>query len=203
RWMNEDANAGITEAHSLMIEFSGSDEQTVARSMSMAQEVCEEVGSFGMHGGMGRDMRSRLWEFRHGLRERLVRTFPGEDWVLVDLAVPISNFPALAAYCQEKIYEYGFDGRVIGHAGDGNMHAGLHFSPNDHAKREKAVELGKVMVAKALELEGTCTGEHGIGVGKQKYMAAEHGETALNVMRTIKQALDPQNILNPGKVLPS
>ncbi|MEM7336146.1 MAG: FAD-linked oxidase C-terminal domain-containing protein, partial [Chloroflexota bacterium] len=111
------------------------------------------------------------------------------------------NFPQLVAYCQEQIHEYGFDGRIIGHAGDGNMHCGLHFMPTDEAKKARAVALGKKMVHKALELEGTCTGEHGIGIGKQKYMAQEHGEEALHVMRTIKQALDPQNILNPGKVL--
>lgn len=203
QWMNEDAGAGLTVAPSLMIEFSGANEQTVATAMETARSVCSEIGSLGFQGGVGRDVRRQMWAFRHGIRERLVRTFPGEHWVLVDLAVPISNFPALVAYCQEKIYDYGFDGRIIGHAGDGNMHCGLHFLPTDTATRNRAVELGKVMVTKALELEGTCTGEHGIGLGKQKYMLAEHGAAALNTMRTIKQALDPLNILNPGKVLPS
>ncbi|MEM7115015.1 MAG: FAD-linked oxidase C-terminal domain-containing protein [Chloroflexota bacterium] len=202
-WMNEDAGAGLTVAPSLMVEFSGASEQTVASAMKMAQEICAEVGSLGFQGGVGRDARRTMWEFRHGIRERLVRTFPGEHWVLVDIAVPISNFPQLVAYCQQRIYDYGFDARIIGHAGDGNMHCGVHFAPDDMATQERAVELGKVMVAKALELEGTCTGEHGIGLGKQKYMVAEHGETALDVMRTIKQALDPLNILNPGKVLPA
>ncbi|MEM7344565.1 MAG: FAD-linked oxidase C-terminal domain-containing protein [Chloroflexota bacterium] len=200
-WMNEDASAGLTVAPSLMIEFSGASEETVTNAISMAQAISEEIGCLGFEGGLGRDARRKMWEFRHGVRERLVRTFPGEHWVLVDLAVPISNFPKLVSYCQQQIYEYGFDGRIIGHAGDGNMHCGLHFAPTDTKTRKRAVELGKVMVRKALALEGTCTGEHGIGLGKQKYMLEEHGEPALNVMRTIKQALDPHNILNPGKIL--
>lgn len=201
QWMNEDAGANLTVAPSLMIEFSGADEQTVANAMTLAHQVCAEVGSTGFQGGLGRDARRKMWAFRHGIRERLVRTFPNQHWVLVDLAVPISNFPKLVAYCQEKVYEYGFDGRIIGHAGDGNMHCGMHFAPNDEAAKARATELGKVMVKRALELEGTCTGEHGIGLGKQKYMLAEHGENALNTMRLIKQALDPLNIMNPGKVL--
>ena len=200
-WMNEDAGAGLTVAPSLMIEFSGASEQTVATAMNMAREVCEDAGSTGFQGGLGRDARRQMWEFRHGIRERMVRTFPNQHWVLVDLAVPISNFPKLVAYCQQKIYDYGFDSRIIGHAGDGNMHCGMHFAPTDTDAQSRAVQLGKVMVAKTLELEGTCTGEHGIGIGKQKYMLAEHGENALSTMRTIKRALDPLNILNPGKVV--
>lgn len=202
-WMNEDAKAGLTVAPSIMMEFSGADEPGVARTVGMAQEICEEIGCLGFNGGIGRDARSKMWAFRHGIRERLVRTFPGEQWILVDLSVPISNFPELAIFCQEMVRSHGFDGRVIGHAGDGNMHCGLHFKPEDQDARERAVELGHVMVEKALELDGTCTGEHGIGVGKQKYMLAEHGELSLNVMRTIKAALDPKGILNPGKVIPA
>ena len=201
-WMNEDAGTNFVVAPSLMMEFSGASESAVSEAIGMAQEVCADCGSIGFQGGIGRDARKAMWELRHGLRERLVRTFPGEHWVIVDLAVPISNFPALVTACQEQISAYGFDGRIIGHAGDGNMHCGLHFAPDDAAKQEQAVELGKIMVQKALALEGTCTGEHGVGVGKQKYMVAEHGELALNVMQAIKQALDPKNILNPGKVLP-
>ena len=121
---------------------------------------------------------------------------------MVDIAVPISNFPKLVAYCQAQSEDYGFDARLIGHAGDGNVHCGLHFAPTDTASQARAVELGQVMVMKALELEGTCTGEHGVGIGKQKYMLTEHGAGAIQVMRTLKQALDPLNILNPGKVLP-
>lgn len=200
-WMNEDAGADLTVAPSLMIEFSGANEQTVATSMVLAREVCAEIGSTGFQGGVGREARRKMWAFRHGVLERIVRTFPGEHWVLVDLAVPISNFPKLVTYCQEQVYAYGFDGLIIGHAGDGNMHCALHFAPTDKAAKARAIELGNVMVTRALALEGTCTGEHGIGLGKQKYMLSEHGENALSTMRLIKQALDPLNILNPGKIL--
>ncbi|MEM7801466.1 MAG: FAD-linked oxidase C-terminal domain-containing protein [Chloroflexota bacterium] len=200
-WMNADSGTDFTVAPSIMMEFTGATAAAVKNAVEMAKQVCEEAGSIGFQGGLGREARSKMWSFRHGIRERMVRTFPGEHWIIVDLAVPISNFPPLVAFCQEKIYEYGFDSRIVGHAGDGNMHCGIHFRPDDHEAQTRAAEMGAAMVTKTLELEGTCTGEHGIGIGKQKYMLAEHGETALHVMRTIKSALDPRHILNPGKVL--
>ncbi len=202
RWMNEDANLGMVEAPSLMMEFSGASQIAVQEAINMAQEVCADAGSLGFTGGIGRDARKAMWEQRHGLRERLVRTFPGHHWVLVDIAVPISKFPELVSYCQAKIIDFGFDGRIVGHAGDGNMHAGLHFLPDDEGAKARAVELGHIMVDRALELGGTCTGEHGIGIGKQKYLVKECGENALELMALIKRTLDPDNILNPGKVVP-
>ena len=201
-WMNEDAGLNMTVAPSLMMEFSGASELAVKAAMEMAREVCEEASSVGFQGGLGRDARKEMWSLRHGLRERMVRTFPGHHWVLVDLAVPISKFPELVAYCQEQIIAYGFDGRIVGHAGDGNLHAGLHFEPDDQEAKARAVELGHIMVNRTLALGGTCTGEHGIGLGKQKYLRQEHGENGLTMMQIIKSALDPDNIFNPGKVIP-
>ncbi|MFT7587571.1 MAG: D-lactate dehydrogenase (cytochrome) [Cellvibrionaceae bacterium] len=202
QWMNEDAGLDMVVAPSIMMEFSGASEVAVTEAIHMAQEICTDAGSLGFSGGIGRDVRKTMWELRHSIRERNVRTFPGDDWVLVDIAVPISKFPELVAYCQERIDEYGFDARILGHAGDGNMHSGIHYNPNDDVAKGKAVELGHVMVDRALELGGTCTGEHGIGIGKQKYLLKEHGENALEMMRLIKQTLDPDNLLNPGKVIP-
>ena len=201
-WMNEEAGLDMVVAHSLMMEFSGASELAVKEAIDMAQEICEESGSLGFSGGIGRDARKTMWELRHSLREWSVRTFPGEHWVITDVAVPISSFPKLVSYCQEKINEFGFDARIVGHAGDGNMHAGIHFPPDDAAAKARAIELGHVMVERAIELGGTCTGEHGIGIGKQKYLIKEYGETALEMMRVIKQSLDPNHILNPGKVIP-
>lgn len=202
QWMNEDAGLEMVVAPSLMIEFSGASESTVSERFTMAQELCAEAGSLGFAGGIGRDARKAMWELRHSIRERSVRTFPGHHWLIVDIAVPISKFPKLVAYCQKQITESGFDGRIIGHAGDGNMHAGIHFEPDDEEAKTQAGALVRIMVDKALELGGTCTGEHGIGLGKQKYLIKEHGETGLEMMRMIKQTLDPDNLLNPGKVIP-
>ncbi|MFK7803998.1 MAG: FAD-binding oxidoreductase [Anaerolineae bacterium] len=201
-WMNEDAGLDMVVAPSLMMEFSGASEIAVTEAINMAQEICADAGSLGFSGGIGRDTRKAMWELRHSLRERSVRTFPGHHWMLVDVAVPISKFPELVAYCQNEIDKSGFDGRIIGHAGDGNMHAGIHFLPDDTEAKGRAAQLGTVIVNRALELGGTCTGEHGIGIGKQKYLIQEHGETALEMMRIIKQSLDPNNLLNPGKVVP-
>ncbi len=90
---------------------------------------------------------------------------------------------------------------IVGHVGDGNFHVSVLFDPDDADEIERARKFHERLVERALAMDGTCTGEHGVGQGKRKYLAAEHGEAALGVMRSIKQALDPQNIMNPGKIL--
>jgi D-lactate dehydrogenase (cytochrome) len=107
----------------------------------------------------------------------------------------------LVSYASDLMAELGFSGSIVSHAGDGNMHTGIYFPPDDDARRASAHEYNDRLVKRAIELDGTSTGEHGVGLGKQKYMALEHGAGALNVMRQIKQVLDPEGVLNPGKIL--
>ena len=203
QWINNDEGTEFTVAPSLMLEFSGASEAAVKAAMDQTKEICTDLGALGFQDNLGRDARKQMWSYRHSMRERIKRRFPGHHWVLVDIAVPMSQFPELVAYAQEQIDNFGFDSRIIGHAGDGNVHTGIHFDPADELTKTKAKELGELLVLKAQQLGGTCTGEHGIGIGKQKYLKGEYGgEAALDLMRTIKQALDPNNLLNPGKVIP-
>ncbi len=200
-WINEDRATTFTVAPSLMVEFSGSSEDAVKASMASCQDICTEIGNTGFQAGLGRDSRKQMWSYRHALREQNVRRFPGHHWVLLDVAVPISKFPELVAYAQAQIDAYEFDSRIIGHAGDGNVHAGIHFEADDLQTKAQAQELSEKIVLKAQELEGTCTGEHGIGIGKKKYLKTERGgQAALTMMQSIKAALDPHNLLNPGKI---
>lgn len=201
-WMNEDEGADLQVAPSLMLEFTGPNEEVVREAMTAALEICQRSSSIGSDGGLGREARNAMWRMRHSIRERVRRHFPDHKLVSVDVAVPISRFPELVAFSQERAAALGLDYRVMGHAGDGNMHMGLTYAPDDDDGRQRAETLGSELVHKALEMDGTSTGEHGIGVGKRPFLVAEHGGEAVEVMRQIKQTLDPNNVLNPGKVLP-
>ncbi len=201
-WMNEEEGADLEVAPSLMIEFTGPNDATVGEAMSNALEICRQAGASGMDHGLGREARNAMWRMRHSIRERVHRRFPGNRIITVDVAVPISRFPELIVFSQERAAQLGLDYRVIGHAGDGNMHMNLNFPPGDNEGRKNAETLSRELVEKALSMDGTSTGEHGIGIGKRAYLVAEHGAEAVGVMREIKRTLDPNNILNPGKILP-
>jgi D-lactate dehydrogenase (cytochrome) len=132
--------------------------------------------------------------------ETQVRTHPGQRWVILDVAVPISAYPALVGHTEQTLARHGATGYMVGHAGDGNLHVTLPF--NDEAGYQRAAAVNEGVVLKALELGGTATGEHGVGIGKARYMRREHGP-ALDVMRAIKHLLDPKGIMNPGKIFPA
>lgn len=202
QWMNEEEGAGLTVAPSLMLEYTGASRETVETALQMTREICASQGAVGFSEASGREARNAMWRLRHGTRERMHRRFPGEHWVGMDVSVPVSRFPELVAFAEAVCAEHGFAGHVVGHAGDGNIHLGLHHDPSDAAQGEATAEVAHRIVLKAIELDGTCTGEHGIGIGKMKYMIAEHGREAVATMWAIKRALDPNNILNPGKILP-
>jgi D-lactate dehydrogenase (cytochrome) len=122
--------------------------------------------------------------------------------VATDVCVPISRLAECVTATQRDIAELGLIAPVIGHVGDGNFHLTLLVAMDDAAEVARARELSDRLVRRALAMDGTCTGEHGVGQGKMKYMLAEHGPQALAAMRAIKQALDPDGILNPGKIIP-
>jgi len=201
-WMNEDEGSKLHVAPSLMLEFTGPNEKAVDEAMTTALAICDDAGSTGSERGLGREARNAMWRMRHSIRERVRRHFPDHKLISVDVAVPISRFPDLIAFSQERAAALGLDYRVMGHAGDGNMHMGLTYTPDDAEERRRAETLSSELVGKALDMDGTSTGEHGIGLGKKAYLVAEHGKAAVEVMRDIKRTLDPNNILNPGKVLP-
>ncbi|MDQ4078785.1 MAG: FAD-binding protein [Chloroflexota bacterium] len=191
----------FVDAPHLLMEFHGTSEAALGEELELVEEICRDFDSLDYRAGVGRDARDHLWRARHRLFESMRRTFPGDSYLITDVAVPISNYPKLAATAAESIAERDAKGSIIGHAGDGNLHTTIFFSPDDVVARRRAAEVNDLLVARALELEGTSTGEHGIGIGKQKYMLMEHGEIALDLMRQLKATLDPNGILNPGKIL--
>jgi D-lactate dehydrogenase (cytochrome) len=125
--------------------------------------------------------------------------FPNMKLQVMDVAVPISKYPELIAFGREELKKHGATGAFVGHAGDGNIHITLPYK--DDASLAKVKAINSAIVHKAIELGGTATGEHGVGIGKAAYMRDEHGE-AVDVMWAIKHTLDPKGILNPDKVLP-
>ncbi len=198
-YMNMDESINLPVAPTLLMEFHGATAETLQTELRLVQEICLDGGAAHFSAGVGRAERDRLWHGRHQLGEILFRAHPNEMYLITDVAVPISRYPELAAYTADLINQMSFRGALFGHAGDGNLHTVI-FTPE--ASRERDLHrFNDQVVQKALQLDGTCTGEHGVGIGKQKYMVHEHGEAALGLMRQIKQLLDPHGIMNPGKVL--
>jgi D-lactate dehydrogenase (cytochrome) len=201
--MNGQEEFELPTMPALFLEFHGATEETLAAELSMAQAICGEHGARAFEAGIGREARSRLWAARHQLGEILPRVYAGLRYVGADVAVPISAFPALAAEATAALeglpeaHPY-----LFGHAGDGNLHAMIFVEGDDSQYEEVRAAFNDRVVAAALRLGGTCTGEHGVGIGKRRYMVAEHGAEAVKVMWAIKRALDPLDLLNPGKVLP-
>ncbi|MGF1664971.1 MAG: FAD-binding oxidoreductase [Acidimicrobiia bacterium] len=202
RWMNEDEGSVFPEVPTLLIEFTDSSAASVIDRMETASEICAEHGSVGFTGVTDHQERAALWRIRHGVRHRYRRRLPGGHWIGMDVSVPVAAFPELVAYAIECAQSNGLPGSVLGHAGDGNLHMGIGYLPDDEEATKRAHHVSHLLVERAIALGGTCSGEHGIGLDKRGYMVAEHGAGAIAAMRAVKAALDPQGILNPGKVLP-
>lgn len=199
--INAAAGFSLSVAPNLFLEFSGASPAALEERMAAVEDICRLHGCVSYRAGVGRDERARLWEARHHAFESHLRYFPGQDYIVTDFAVPISQYPALVAYASDTMAQLGFKGSILSHAGDGNAHVVVFYPPDDAALRERVLDFNARLVRRAIELGGTSTGEHGVGLGKQKFMELEHGPGALKVMRQIKRLLDPNNILNPGKVL--
>jgi D-lactate dehydrogenase (cytochrome) len=160
-----------------------------------------DFGATGFQWAEQEEDRHQLWRARHDAYYAGLAVYPGYRGYVTDICVPISRLADCIAETQADIAASGLFAPVIGHVGDGNFHSTMFIDPENDAMLEKALELDHRMVKRALDMGGTCTGEHGIGLGKLKHMRHEHGDGAIEVMKAIKAALDPQNIMNPGKVV--
>jgi D-lactate dehydrogenase (cytochrome) len=200
-YINADNEEPLPEMNTLLIEFTGNNEAGLAEDLDQAREVCEENGCHGFRQGVGRDERNRLWETRHRFGECFIRAHPGLDVLIMDAAVPLSRFPDLVEKAVAVADEHGLESCVSAHAGDGNLHLNVAGDMADSVFFDHLTRAYDEIVGYAISLGGTATGEHGIGIGKRKFMQREHGE-GVDVMRAIKHRLDPCGILNPGKVLP-
>jgi len=142
-----------------------------------------------------------LWQARHDAYWAALGLRPGAKAIASDVCVPISRLAECVTATQADIAASRLTAPIVGHVGDGNFHLSILVDMTDADEIRRTEELLERLVERALAMEGTCTGEHGIGQGKMKYLRAEHGDAALAAMRAIKAALDPQNIMNPGKII--
>ena len=197
--MNREKDLNIPEVPSLFCEFHGISKTTLQETAELAKELCEDCGATGFKYGIEENDRRELWRARHEAWETIHRAHPGKETLIVDAAVPISRYPEMIVYSQNLVDENEADGYVFGHAGDGNLHVVIAGDPADEKEWSMLEKINHAIVEKAVELGGTCTGEHGVGIGKRKFMQLEHGES-FQLMRQIKELIDPKGLLNPDKI---
>lgn len=192
---------GFEVADHLFFEFHGS-EAGVKEQAETVQAIAADFGGANFKFATKQEDRNALWTARHNCHYATRALRPGCEVWATDVCVPISRLAEVITEAKRTMDEQGLVGTIVGHVGDGNFHIGYVVDPNNPEELAKAEEHNKQLVYQALAMDGTCTGEHGIGAGKRKFLEAEHGE-AVSVMRMIKNALDPEGIMNPGKVLPA
>ena len=198
--VNRFSHMGLVETPTLFFEFAGSP-ASVAEQVELTREIVESNGASGFQAAGDADARNALWRARHSVHYAMQSMRPnGRIWS-TDVCVPISALTRCIAETAEDVAKVSFFVGMVGHVGDGNFHLGLVVDPDNAAEMAEAEALNERVVERAIALEGTCTGEHGIGSGKIKFMHLEHG-AALGVMHLVKQALDPFGLMNPGKILP-
>ena len=199
RGVNKHSHLNLREAPMLLMEFHGS-EAGVKEQAETVQAIAREHGGNDFEWARTPEERTRLWTARHQSYFAALQMRPGCRCQSTDTCVPISR---LAESINESIVEAEASGIpywIVGHVGDGNFHLSYLLDPNDATEVATVERLSEQMVHRALRLEGTCSGEHGIGLHKMGYLLSEAGPGAVAMMRSIKQALDPKNIMNPGKV---
>ena len=199
--MNKEEQLGLKVSPTLFVEFHSSTASHLVEVLEMAQELCSEQGCMEFRSGLGKAERDRIFKARHALGEMIIRNHPDCGTLVVDVAVPNTAYPEIIAAISEEMNATGLMAYTFGHAGDGNVHFNLPGKKDDQKEWAQIDKLVQRLVSKALDLGGTATGEHGVGLGKIKYMAAEHGKS-LDWMKQIKALFDPKGILNPGKIFP-
>ncbi len=200
RLVNKFNKLSLPERPLLFLEFQGSSRAALEDDLELVRQICAARVEH-LDAGIGREERARLWEARHVVHDTIRKAHPGVQGIVVDVAVPLSRYPEIVAFAKQMIRKHGLTGYAFGHAGSGNLHVELLYHPEDADEKARAEVANEELVLRALELEGTATGEHGVGLGKRKFMAREHGPS-LELMRRIKELLDPNGIMNPGKIFP-
>ncbi len=191
----------LAEAPTLFFEFHGSP-AGVEEQAQTVQAIADDLGGANFEWATRPEDRSRLWQARHDAYFACLQLKPGCRCFPTDVCVPISRLAECIAETQADIAQVSIPIALFGHVGDGNFHLVVLVDTDNPKEMEEAAWISRRVVERAIAMEGTCTGEHGIGLGKKKYLVAEHGEVAVDVMRAVKAALDPCGLLNPGKVLP-
>jgi len=198
--INKHDKLTLPEKPLLLFEFHGS-ENGVKEQAEIVQEIAQDHGAIGFEWATRPEDRSRLWQARHNAYFALLQLRPGCRAISTDCCVPISHLAEILLVTKADCEQQQLTHSIIGHVGDGNFHVQMMVDPNDPEDIARAEGVNARMVERAIAMDGTCTGEHGVGLHKMDFLIQEHGEGAIDTMRAIKHALDPHNILNPGKII--
>jgi len=199
RMVNAHSKLNLREEPLLLMEFHGSP-TGVKEQAEAVQEIATGFGGTAFEWATTPEERTRLWTARHNAYFGAIQSKPGCRAISTDTCVPISRLADCLLDSVAEADASGIPYFLVGHVGDGNFHFGYLIDPNIPEERVLAEKLNHSLVTRALELEGTCTGEHGVGLHKMDFLVSETGAAAMDMMRTIKRALDPKNIMNPGKI---
>ena len=199
RMVNQHSKLDLTEGPMMLMEFHDSP-AGVQEQIATVQEIVSDNHGHGFEWADTPEERTRLWTARHNAYFAGIQSRPGCRCVTTDTCVPISKLADALLDSVDEANAAGIPYFMVGHVGDGNFHMGYLIDPDNAKERETAEQLNAQLVARALRLGGTCTGEHGVGLHKMEFLVHEAGVGAVAMMRAIKQALDPHNILNPGKI---
>ena len=199
RGVNQYSKLSLAEAPTLFLEFHGS-QAAVQEQATAVASIAQDHGGRGFEWALKPEERARLWKARHDAAWAALAMRPGSTSIATDVCVPISRLADCILETRRDVESVGVQAPIVGHVGDGNFHLVLLVNRADPAEIAQADQINERLVRRALKMGGTCTGEHGIGIGKQKFLLEEAGPATVALMRQIKQTLDPKGILNPGKI---
>ncbi|MGI8713387.1 MAG: FAD-binding oxidoreductase [Solirubrobacteraceae bacterium] len=199
--LNRHFGTSFAVAPTLFLEFEGASDGDVEAQAREVAAIAAELGGSEFAWATDERERRKLWHARHGAMEAARAMRPGSGALTTDVCVPISALADCISATQADIAEHALQASIVGHVGDGNFHAVILVDPEDAADVARGEEFHARLVRRALDHDGTSTGEHGIGYGKARFLVEEHGEAAVEMMQAIKRALDPDGIFNPGKTV--
>jgi D-lactate dehydrogenase (cytochrome) len=202
RCCNNYSKLTLPETPLLLLEFHGTEADVAEQSKNFG-EIAKECGGGDFAWTTRPEDRTKLWQARHDGYWAVKALRPGAGVVATDVCVPISRLADCVTETEDDLKRLNLMSPIIGHVGDGNFHCSLLCDVDDKEEMARGEDFMHRLVERAQSMGGTCTGEHGVGQGKQKYLKAELGSEALDAMRALKRALDPQNIFNPGKIVPA
>ncbi|NDA52271.1 MAG: 2-hydroxy-acid oxidase, partial [Betaproteobacteria bacterium] len=197
--INAYSHTELRQAHTLFFEFHGTD-SSVKEQAELVQQIAHDLGGEDFEWATRPEDRSRLWNARHHAYFALLQSRPGSKGLSTDTCVPISRLADSITGARAILDRSSMPVGILGHVGDGNFHCAILIDPNNPSEIEESERLNDEIVKLAQSMEGTCTGEHGIGLHKIDYLEHEAGDDAMAIMRAIKRSMDPFNILNPGKI---
>ena len=202
RACNSYSKLTLPETPLLLLEFHGSEIEVAEQSKAFG-EIAKECGGGDFSWTTRPEDRTKLWQARHDAYWAAKALRPGATGLATDVCVPISRLADCVGETEDDLKRLNLVSPIVGHVGDGNFHCSVMYDVNDADEMARGEEFMHRLVERAQSMDGTCTGEHGIGQGKQKYLQGELGPEAIDAMRALKRALDPQNIFNPGKIMPA